>query len=44
MGLMMDGERPVILSVIADAEDFCGDMDFKGYWNDRMALLHFRWI
>jgi polyribonucleotide nucleotidyltransferase len=29
MGLMMDGERPVILSDIADAEDFAGDMDFK---------------
>lgn len=29
MGLMMDGDRPVILSDIADAEDFAGDMDFK---------------
>lgn len=29
MGLMMDGNRPVILSDIADAEDFAGDMDFK---------------
>ncbi len=29
MGLMMDGTRPVILSDIADAEDFAGDMDFK---------------
>jgi polyribonucleotide nucleotidyltransferase len=29
MGLMMDGERPIILSDIADAEDFAGDMDFK---------------
>jgi polyribonucleotide nucleotidyltransferase len=25
----MDGERPIILSDIADAEDFAGDMDFK---------------
>lgn len=29
MGLMMDGENPYILSDIADAEDFAGDMDFK---------------
>jgi len=29
MGLMMDGDRPIILSDIADAEDFAGDMDFK---------------
>lgn len=29
MGLMMDGDRPVIMSDIADAEDFAGDMDFK---------------
>lgn len=29
MGLMMNGDRPVILSDIADAEDFAGDMDFK---------------
>ena len=29
MGLMMDGTRPIILSDIADAEDFAGDMDFK---------------
>ncbi len=29
MGLMMDGDRPYILSDIADAEDFAGDMDFK---------------
>lgn len=29
MGLMMDGDRPVVLSDIADAEDFAGDMDFK---------------
>ncbi len=29
MGLMMDGDKPVILSDIADAEDFAGDMDFK---------------
>ena len=29
MGLMMDGKKPYILSDIADAEDFAGDMDFK---------------
>ncbi len=29
MGLMMDGESPYVLSDIADAEDFAGDMDFK---------------
>jgi len=29
MGLMMDGDQPYILSDIADAEDFAGDMDFK---------------
>jgi polyribonucleotide nucleotidyltransferase len=29
MGLMMDGDKPVVLSDIADAEDFAGDMDFK---------------
>lgn len=29
MGLMMDGNKPIILSDIADAEDFAGDMDFK---------------
>ena len=29
MGLMMDGETPYVLSDIADAEDFAGDMDFK---------------
>lgn len=29
MGLIMDGETPHILSDIADAEDFAGDMDFK---------------
>lgn len=29
MGLMMDGQTPYILSDIADAEDFAGDMDFK---------------
>lgn len=29
MGLMMDGDRPYILTDIADAEDFAGDMDFK---------------
>lgn len=29
MGLMLDGTKPIILSDIADAEDFAGDMDFK---------------
>jgi polyribonucleotide nucleotidyltransferase len=29
MGLMLDGKKPIILSDIADAEDFAGDMDFK---------------
>jgi len=29
MGLMLDGEKTYILSDIADAEDFAGDMDFK---------------
>lgn len=29
MGLIMDGDTPYILSDIADAEDFAGDMDFK---------------
>lgn len=29
MGLIMDGDKPYILSDIADAEDFAGDMDFK---------------
>ncbi len=29
MGLMMEGNKPYILSDIADAEDFAGDMDFK---------------
>lgn len=29
MGLMMDGDRPYVMSDIADAEDFAGDMDFK---------------
>jgi len=29
MGLMKEGDRVVILSDIADAEDFAGDMDFK---------------
>jgi polyribonucleotide nucleotidyltransferase len=29
MGLMTDGKKTVILSDIADAEDFAGDMDFK---------------
>lgn len=29
MGLMMDDGKPYVLSDIADAEDFAGDMDFK---------------
>ncbi len=29
MGLIMDGDKPIVLSDIADAEDFAGDMDFK---------------
>jgi polyribonucleotide nucleotidyltransferase len=29
MGLMLDSGKPYILSDIADAEDFAGDMDFK---------------
>jgi polyribonucleotide nucleotidyltransferase len=29
MGLMLDGDKPIILTDIADAEDFAGDMDFK---------------
>ncbi|NLA43169.1 polyribonucleotide nucleotidyltransferase [Candidatus Saccharibacteria bacterium] len=29
MGLMLDGDIPYVLSDIADAEDFAGDMDFK---------------
>lgn len=29
MGLMIDGDKPYIMSDIADAEDFAGDMDFK---------------
>jgi polyribonucleotide nucleotidyltransferase len=29
MGLMMEGDKTFVLSDIADAEDFAGDMDFK---------------
>lgn len=29
MGLMLEGDTPYVLSDIADAEDFAGDMDFK---------------
>lgn len=29
MGLMMNGDEPIILTDIADAEDFAGDMDLK---------------
>lgn len=35
MGLMMDGDKPFILSDIADAEDFAGDMDFKVTGTDK---------
>lgn len=35
MGLMMDGETPYILTDIADAEDFAGDMDFKSTGTER---------
>jgi len=40
MGLMMDGDTPYVLSDIADAEDFAGDMDFKvtGTMNGITAL------
>ena len=29
MGLMVEGDKQYVLSDIADAEDFAGDMDFK---------------
>ena len=29
MGLMMDGDKPYVLTDLMDAEDFFGDMDFK---------------
>jgi polyribonucleotide nucleotidyltransferase len=35
MGLMMDGDTPYIMSDIADAEDFAGDMDFKTAGTDK---------
>lgn len=35
MGLMLDGDKPLILSDIADAEDFAGDMDFKVTGTDK---------
>jgi len=35
MGLMMEGDKPFILSDIADAEDFAGDMDFKVTGTDK---------
>lgn len=35
MGLMMDGDTPYVLSDIADAEDFAGDMDFKVTGSER---------
>jgi len=35
MGLIMDGDTPRILSDIADAEDFAGDMDFKSAGTDQ---------
>ena len=30
MGLMLDGETPHVLTDLMDAEDFAGDIDFKG--------------
>jgi polyribonucleotide nucleotidyltransferase len=35
MGLMMDGDKPYVMSDIADAEDFAGDMDFKVTGTDK---------
>lgn len=35
MGLMIDGDTPYIMSDIADAEDFAGDMDFKATGTSR---------
>jgi len=35
MGLMMDGGKPYVLTDIADAEDFAGDMDFKVTGTDK---------
>lgn len=35
MGLMIDGHTPYVLSDIADAEDFAGDMDFKVAGTDK---------
>ena len=35
MGLMIEGDTPYILSDIADAEDFAGDMDFKVAGTDK---------
>ncbi len=35
MGLIMDGKKANILSDIADAEDFAGDMDFKSAGTDK---------
>lgn len=35
MGLMKDGDKTYILSDIADAEDFAGDMDFKVAGTDK---------
>lgn len=35
MGLIMDGDKPIILTDIADAEDFAGDMDFKVAGTDK---------
>jgi polyribonucleotide nucleotidyltransferase len=42
MGLMLDGTKPYILSDIADAEDFAGDMDFK-LPEQKKALRPCRW-
>lgn len=35
MGLMIDGDKSYVLSDIADAEDFAGDMDFKVTGTDK---------
>jgi len=35
MGLMMDGDKPYILTDLIDAEDFAGDMDFKVTGTDK---------
>ena len=32
MGLIMNGDQPIILTDIQDLEDFAGDMDLQGCW------------